>query len=183
MAWPVIKINCEIDKDYLNLLDNCIKEAPNLIKNGSIDKSVSIIEEEDYRELIRKKANELYGEVAALMEKTKGDLEKLDVAASVVDEDEEYPNTYKLSENVEHAVEDSNELISALDKFLDTDNWMDVEYDGTYVDDDGETENIYYKYAGNKSGSYRRGRTLDIEFELDNLLDELRKDTARVYVG
>jgi hypothetical protein len=181
MAWPVIKINCEIDKDYLNLLDNCIKEAPKLIEGGSIDKSVSIIEEEDYRELIRKKANELYGKVAALMEKTKGDLEKLDAAPSVVDEDEEYPNTYKLSKNVENAVEDSDELISALEKFLDTDNWMDVEYNGTYVDDDGETEDIYYKYAGNKS-TYRRGRTLEIEFELDNLLDELRKDTARFYV-
>ena len=120
MAWPVIKIKCEIDEDYTKLLDKCIEDGKKLVIDGAIDRSVSVIEEEDFRKLVRERANKLYAEAHDYMERVKDHLDSIKNSSSVVEDGE-------LSNKISNAIWEADELQSALKKFLDVNEWLEHE--------------------------------------------------------
>lgn len=171
MAQPVIKIKCEIDEDYTKLLDKCIEEGKALVIDGAIDRSVSVIEEEDFRKLVRERANKLYAEAHDYMERVKDHLDSIKNRSTVIEDGE-------LTGKIDNAVWDADELRDALKKFLDVNEWLEVPYEGKYIDEDGEEQEIYDKYID----SWRRPSPIDIDTDLRNLLEDLQKETERFYV-
>ena len=171
MSWPVIKINCVIDEDYTKLLDKCIEDGKKLVIDGAIDRSVSVIEEEDFRKLVRERANKLYAEAHDYMERVKNHLDSIKNSSSVVEDGE-------LSNKISNAIWEADELQDALKKFLDVNEWLEVPYEGKYIDEDGEEQEIYDKYID----SWRRPSPIDIDTDLRNLLEDLQKETERFYV-
>ena len=182
MAQPVIKIKCEIDEDYVKRLDKCIEDGKKLVIDGAIDRSVSVIEEEDLRKLVRERANKLFGEVVEWMEKVREELRTIEHSSSVVvydSEETDYGSTFlkdiRFIDEFKEVVEDENELKSALEKFLEVNEWLDVPYEEKYIDEDGEEEYVSDKYGGHPS-------KINVDSELRYLLEDLLTEDNRFYV-
>ena len=158
MAWPVIKLVCEVDKDYVELLKKTMESTKKLVEDGAIDRSVEGIEDEEYREAVKKAGYKLFGDVSALMEKVSEDLYQL----SLVPEKSYCVEGGRIPD-FDDACEDAEELSGAIEKFLDRDEWgTNTEYDI-----DAEDFEKYEEYD----------KEISIDFGLEYDLEKLKERT------
>lgn len=159
MVWPVINLKCEVDEDYVKLLDKCIDEGKKLVDDGAIERTVSYIDEEDFRYGAAAAGNAVFEDVFNSMKTLKESLSALSYAPSGGNFDRSRVSEF------DEAIENAELLQSALGWFMDPEKWLNIE----------PAENI----PDDKWNEYFRNFELDPSIK--DMFKELLEKTEKFY--